>query len=121
MNRFASVFLLSIALFLSIVSSAAAGIFMCNETSQKVFVAIGYMQGGHWVSRGWFSFQPTECDSLLLGQLENSNVYYFANSEGWESIWGGDKDGDAGYFCTSDARFSTTATQTIVKVSDSRN
>jgi uncharacterized membrane protein len=88
-----------LVLLCTIAQVANAGFFLCNETSQKLFVAVGYQEGGHWISRGWYSFTPTECNSLYLGVPENRNFYYFATSESWKSIWSGDNDADAGYFC----------------------
>jgi uncharacterized membrane protein len=49
------------------VQKANAGLFLCNATSERVYVAIGYQENGQWLSRGWWAFQPTECNSLYLG------------------------------------------------------
>ncbi len=89
----------------SMTHAANAGIFLCNETAENVYVAIGYEENGHWLSRGWYRFTPRECDSLYLGLLENPHFYYYANSESGKTVWGGDGTSDPGYFCTSDDAF----------------
>jgi len=92
-------FLVVLYLGLTAASYSYAGVFMCNHTSQKVNVAIGFMQGGKWLSKGWYRFDPNECDSLLLGVPENKNFYFYAGSSSGNSVWSGDKQIDAGYFC----------------------
>jgi uncharacterized membrane protein len=89
----------------SLPRAANAGIFLCNETGEKLFVAIGYQENGQWLSRGWFSFEPRECNSLYLGVPQNQYFYYYANSASWKTAWSGEQDSNGGYFCTSDKAF----------------
>ena len=100
--------LLILGIFISLCTGsrlANAGLFLCNETGVKVFVAIGYEEDGQWLSRGWFSFEPKECDSLYLGVPQNQYFYYYANSESWKTVWNGEQDLNGGYFCTSNDAF----------------
>jgi uncharacterized membrane protein len=78
---------------------------MCNHTSQKVWVAIGYQESGHWLSKGWFGYEPNECDRLYPGVPQNTNFYFYAHSTSRKTIWGGENDPNRGYFCTSDQAF----------------
>src|SRR5690242_16352297 len=105
MKRLLSALVILAATYTLAPSQAAAGVFMCNETGEKVFVAVGYQEGGHWLSRGWFAFSPQQCDSLYLGVPQNRYFYFFANSESWKTFWNGEEDADAGYFCTSTDAF----------------
>ncbi|WP_461950116.1 DUF1036 domain-containing protein [Pseudomonas sp. LB3P81] len=85
--------------------SAQAGVFMCNDTANKIYVAIGYQEDKKWYSQGWFTFKPRECNALRLGVPQNRYFYYFAETESQKSTWGGKNSPNAGFFCTSDKVF----------------
>jgi len=94
--------ILSFGLF---ASPASAGLFFCNNSGQKIFVAVGWSQNNQWVSKGWFIVNAGQCDSVLLGVLTNRVYYYYAEAEGKSLTWGGNGENDAGYFCTSSDAF----------------
>lgn len=84
-----------------------AGLFVCNNTSQPVDVAVGYLDADRdWVARGWFVIQSRECGPLLLGQLTRRYYYYYAKSLDGRAVWN-DKDG--AHFCTSQDKFHYTS------------
>jgi uncharacterized membrane protein len=91
--------MLALVFFAFCSSTAFAGMFLCNETSQSQNVAIGYQQDGHWLSQGWFIFEPRECDSLLLGVPQNTSFYIYARGNDGRVGWSGDGHSDAGFFC----------------------
>ncbi|WP_082845401.1 DUF1036 domain-containing protein [Paraburkholderia caribensis] len=99
-------FLKLIAVFTLVLlaNTAKAGVFLCNETSQTLNVAIGFKADGHWHSKGWFVFKPRECNSLILGVPQNRYFYYYAESSSGKSVWSGERDSDAGYFCMSNTK-----------------
>lgn len=84
------------SLFASLVSSSAqAGLFFCNETGSKLYLAVGYKVDGTWQSRGWFPMKPNECANPLTGFLPNRYYYYYAEGNGKE--WA-DSSGKGGWF-----------------------
>lgn len=97
--------LLLIGSFSLFASPASAGLFFCNNSGQEISVAIGWSQDNKWVSKGWFTVNPGQCDATLLGMLTNRVYYYYAESEGRTLTWGGHGENDAGYFCTSQDAF----------------
>ncbi|WP_156647753.1 DUF1036 domain-containing protein [Methylobacterium sp. Leaf87] len=88
---------IAIFVFLS-PSSAFAYINFCNTTSQKIDVAVGYVNGsGQWHSKGWFEYQPGECGIAFSEENQNRYYYYYAKASGLE--WSGDGEKDAADFC----------------------
>jgi uncharacterized membrane protein len=74
---------------------AQAGIFICNDTGTKLYVAIGFQENDDWSSRGWFSVSPRECINPVHGALPNRYYYYYA--EGGNLVYGGGDN--SGFFC----------------------
>jgi uncharacterized membrane protein len=97
-----------VAIFLSLVSlapSAWAGFRVCNQSDEKVSVAIGYNNRDFgWVSEGWWDITPGECVTLLRGDLNQRYYYIYAESENRQ--WSGEKFENGGYFCISSSRFT---------------
>jgi len=78
---------------------AQADFRMCNNTSNRVSIALAYTDGQGWVSEGWWNLKPTDCDVLLRGALAAQFYYVYAMDER-----GGEWKGKA-YMCTSDREF----------------
>jgi uncharacterized membrane protein len=83
---------------------AKAGLFFCNQTGQRMYIAVGWHEQGRWLSKGWYHLNPQECDSTILGILENRYYYYYAETDQAKLIWDGSGSNE-GYFCTSDDAF----------------
>ncbi|MGB1026599.1 MAG: DUF1036 domain-containing protein, partial [Rhodospirillaceae bacterium] len=63
-------------------------------------IAIGYKDGGNWVSEGWWNADSGECKVVVQGNLKNRYYYYMAESnEGWF-------DGQDYMFCTETQAFT---------------
>ncbi|MEO0636082.1 MAG: DUF1036 domain-containing protein [Pseudomonadota bacterium] len=67
-------------------SSAEAALQACNQTEERVSVAIGYREDGEWVSEGWWVVPPGECKTVVGGELTLSHYYWraTAKNEDWE-------------------------------------
>ncbi|MCR9126722.1 MAG: DUF1036 domain-containing protein [Rhodobacteraceae bacterium] len=61
---------------------AWAGLEICNQTSVRQSVAIGYMGDGGWTSEGWWNIPPGECATTVSGDLRQRYYYYHAEAEG---------------------------------------
>jgi uncharacterized membrane protein len=78
---------------------AQADFRMCNNTSNRVSVALAYTDGQNWTSEGWWNLKPSDCDILLRGALAAQFYYVYAMDER-----GGEWKGKA-FMCTSDREF----------------
>ena len=78
---------------------ARADLRMCNNTSNRVSVALGYTDGQNWVSEGWWNLKSLDCVTLLRGALAAEYYYLYAMDER-----GGEWKGKV-FMCTSDREF----------------
>ena len=95
--RFAFLPLFSLALVAA--SPASADLRMCNNTDNRVSVALAYTDGESWVSEGWWNLKSLDCVTLLRGALAAQYYYVYAMDER-----GGEWKGKA-FMCTSDREF----------------
>ena len=93
---------LLVALALSGAVPARADLQICNGTSGRVGVAVGYKDGeGHWMTEGWWNLPPHGCEALLKGTL--SAQYYYVYAVDYDN--GGEWAGQA-YMCTREKEFT---------------
>lgn len=78
-----------------------AGMQVCNKTGNTKNVAIGYQDGGQWISRGWYIVHPGACSVAVGGDLRN-RYYYIRVQTSDGRAW---LEGDY-YFCTQSAAFN---------------
>ena len=97
LNRLLALPLLPLAL--AAASPAAADLRMCNNTQNRVSVALAYTDGKGWVSEGWWNLKSLDCATLLRGALAAQYYYVYAMDER-----GGEWKGKA-FMCTSDRVF----------------
>lgn len=69
-------------------SPAAASLQICNKTSSRVGIAVGYRDEKGWVTEGWWNPQPGECETLLEGPLR-ARYYYIHAVDYTGGEWGG--------------------------------
>jgi len=82
-------------------SPARADFRLCNLTSSRVGVAIGYKTKEIWRSEGWWNVKPNECETLIIGNL--SSRYYYIYAQDYDR--GGDWSGTS-VMCTQDRQFT---------------
>jgi uncharacterized membrane protein len=82
-----------------VVGPAHADFRMCNNTANRVSIALAYTDGQNWTSEGWWNLKPSDCDILLRGTLAAQFYYVYAMDER-----GGEWKGKA-FMCTSDREF----------------
>jgi uncharacterized membrane protein len=70
-------------------SPALADLKLCNNTPNKVGVAIGYKDNEGWASEGWWTVEPSKCLTLLKGALISRYYYVYAVDRGVGGSWGG--------------------------------
>jgi len=54
---------------------AAADLKVCNTTTGRVGVVVGYQDGSGWTTEGWWTIPAESCETLLKGRLP-SRFYY---------------------------------------------
>lgn len=81
--------------------SALADLKLCNTTSSRVGVAIGYKDSQGWVSEGWWNVASQTCEVLLKGSLVARYYYIHALDYDRGGEWGGKAK-----MCTDDKSFT---------------
>src|ERR1700743_3092943 len=56
---------------------AAADFRLCNNTSSRVGIALGYKDNEGWVTEGWWNVSARSCETLLRGTLV-ARYYYIS-------------------------------------------
>src|SRR6201995_3548644 len=80
---------------------AAADFRLCNNTSSRVGVAIGYKDKDGWATEGWWNLSSRGgCEVVLRGTL--ASRYYYIYAVDYDR--GGEWSGQA-FMCTRDKEF----------------
>ena len=80
---------------------AHADLKLCNTTSSRVGVAIGYRDVEGWATEGWWNVASHTCETLLNGVLIARFYYIHAIDYDRGGEWGGTL-----YMCTDDKAFT---------------
>ncbi len=89
---------------------AHADLKLCNTTSSRVGVAIGYRDVEGWASEGWWNVASHTCETLLKGVLIARFYYIHAIDYDRGGEWGGTL-----YMCTDDKAFTIRDVKECVK------
>ncbi len=85
----------------SCAGTAHADLRICNTTSTRAGVAIGYQDNNTWVTEGWFNIRAGSCETILKGKLNSRYYYVFAQDYDRGGEWSGPN-----YLCVRDNEFS---------------
>jgi uncharacterized membrane protein len=85
---------------------APAGYTVCNDSREALLVALGQMESGMPVSRGWWTVQPGACARAVTTPLKGNAVYLLARQTGGGVLVGGTRK-----FCTTAAIFEIRGAQ----------
>lgn len=99
-----SAFLLSLALGWA--TPAAADFRLCNNTSGRVGIAIGYRDSEGWTTEGWWNLASRSCETLLRGTLVARYYYIYAVDYDRGGEWSGQA-----FMCTRDKEFTIRGTE----------
>ncbi|SMF17509.1 DUF1036 domain-containing protein [Pseudobacteriovorax antillogorgiicola] len=69
-----------------LLSSSVLGFKVCNNLTYKQFVAVAYYDLGSYVSRGWYSVEPTECRELAFNNPSQQYYIYFEDGRQSKSV-----------------------------------
>ena len=80
---------------------AAADLKLCNTTSSRIGVAIGYQEAGNWATEGWWTLAAQTCETLYKGPL--TSRYWYVHAIDYDR--GGEWAGQA-FMCTREKAFT---------------
>lgn len=80
--------------------AAPAGYTVCNDSKDALLVALGEMESGKAVSRGWWTVEPKACARAITTPLKTNTVFLLALKKGGGTLVGG-----AQKFCTTPVIF----------------
>lgn len=105
--------LLGGSLSIATASLAYADLRLCNKTSSKISVAIGYKENDIWKTEGWWNFSPTDddnaCKVLLPGPLGARFYYVYAMDITKGGEWGG-----TALLCTQQKEFTISGIENCI-------
>jgi len=84
---------------------AAADFRLCNNTSSRVGIALGYKDAEGWTTEGWWNVSSRACETLLRGTLIARYYYIYA----LDYDHGGEWSGQA-FMCSRDKEFTIRGT-----------
>ena len=87
-------------------SAAAADFRLCNNTSSRVGIALGYKDAEGWTTEGWWNVSSRSCETLLRGTLVARFYYIYA----LDYDRGGEWSGQA-FMCSRDKEFTIKGTE----------
>jgi uncharacterized membrane protein len=90
----------------ALAAPAMADLKLCNTTSSRIGVAIGYKDEQGWVSEGWWNVASQTCEVLLKGTLVARYYYIHALDYDRGGEWGG-----KAFMCTGDKAFTIRGVQ----------
>ena len=82
-------------------TAAQADLRLCNMTTSRVGVAIGYRMKEAWRSEGWWNVKPKGCETLVNGNLSSRYYYIYAQDYDRGGEWSG-----TSVLCTQDRQFT---------------
>jgi uncharacterized membrane protein len=85
---------------------ARADFRLCNNTSSRVGIALGYKDAEGWTTEGWWNISSRSCETLLKGTLVARYYYIYA----LDYDRGGEWSGQA-FMCSRDKEFTIKGTE----------
>ena len=79
---------------------ALADLKLCNATSSRVGVSIGYRDDKGWATEGWWNIASQTCETLLRGAVPSRFIYVHAIDYDRGGAWVGKN-----FMCTRDTSF----------------
>lgn len=88
------------------VSPASADFRLCNNTSSRVGIALGYKDADGWTTEGWWNISSRSCETLLRGTLVARYYYIYAIDYDRGGEWSGQA-----FMCSRDKEFTIRGTE----------
>ena len=88
------------------IAPAAADFRLCNNTSSRVGIALGYKDAEGWTTEGWWNISSRSCETLLRGTLVARFYYIYAIDYDRGGEWSGQA-----FMCSRDKEFTIKGTE----------
>lgn len=98
--------LAAFTLWVSAITPAQAELRLCNMTTSRIGVSVGYKNKNAWRTEGWWNLRPNSCETLLPGALSSRYFYIHAQDYDRGGEWGG-----ATPMCTQSKEFTIEGTE----------
>ncbi|MGL4325261.1 MAG: DUF1036 domain-containing protein [Beijerinckiaceae bacterium] len=85
----------------AVATPAKADLRLCNMTTSRIGIALGYRDAQGWITEGWWNISANACETLLKGQL--AARFYYINGVDYDR--GGEWSGKS-FLCTRDREFT---------------
>ncbi len=85
---------------------AKADFRLCNNTSSRVGIALGYKDAEGWTTEGWWNVAAKSCETLLRGTLVARYYYIYAIDYDRGGEWSGQA-----FMCSRDKEFTIRGTE----------
>ena len=96
-----------LAITVMLISDRALADFrLCNNTSGRVGVAVGYKENEGWSTEGWWNLAARSCETVLRGSLVARFYYIYAIDYDRGGEWSGQA-----FMCTRDKEFTIRGTE----------
>jgi uncharacterized membrane protein len=105
-RSFALLFATALAMLLLECMPAQADLKLCNTTSSRIGVAIGYRDPNGWTTEGWWTLAAQTCETLYKGPLGSRYWYVHAIDYDRGGEWAGQS-----FMCTKDKAFTIRGAQ----------
>jgi len=89
---------------------ARADLKLCNTTTSRIGVAIGYSDAAGWATEGWWTLPAQTCETLYKGPLTSRYWYVHAIDYDGGGEWAGQS-----FMCTKDKAFTIKGVQDCTK------
>lgn len=97
---------LVVALLCLCANPASADFRLCNNTSSRVGIALGYKDAEGWTTEGWWNISSRSCETLLRGTLVARYYYIYAIDYDRGGEWSGHA-----FMCSRDKEFTIRGTE----------
>src|SRR3974390_2202672 len=84
---------------------ARADFRLCNNTSNRVGIAVGYKENEGWTTEGWWNVGARSCETVLRGSLVARFYYIYAVDYDRGGEWSGQA-----FMCTREKEFTIRGT-----------
>jgi uncharacterized membrane protein len=89
---------------------AHADLKLCNSTSSRIGVSVGYQDPMGWTTEGWWNIAAQTCETLLKGAVPSRFVYVNAIDYDRGGEWAG-----GNFMCTADKSFAIKGVDDCIK------
>jgi uncharacterized membrane protein len=91
--------------FVLVPQPAAADFRLCNNTSSRVGISVGYKENEGWTTEGWWNLSARTCETLLRGVLVARFYYIYAIDYDHGGEWSGQA-----FMCTREKEYTIKGT-----------